>query len=71
MTSTFPRDLKKLKKKISDKEDMKSNQNLKEIDYTKKNQPPLTTHTTKLHNVNELHPRKTVHENRQNYKPFR
>lgn len=35
MASTFPGDLKKLKKEIWDKEDAKSNQNLKEIDYKK------------------------------------
>lgn len=35
MASAFPGDLKKLKKKIWDKEDTKSNQNLKEIDYKK------------------------------------
>lgn len=62
MASTFPEDLKKLKKKIWDKEDTKSNQNLKEIDYKK----ATFNHTqSKLHNINKLYPRKTPHETRQ------
>lgn len=71
MTSTFPRDLKKLKKRSRTKKISSQIRTLKRLIIPKK-KPPLTIHTSKLHNVNELHPRKTPHENRQeNYKPFR
>lgn len=72
MTSTFPRDLKKLEKRSRTKKISSQIRTLKRLIIPKKKKPPLTIHIPKLHNVNELLPRKTPYENRQeNYKPFR
>lgn len=57
MASTFPGDLKKLKKEIWDK-DAKSNQNLKETDYKK---ATFNHNNPRLQNINKLYPRKTPH----------
>lgn len=56
MASTFPGDLKKLKKRSGTKKMPSQIRTLKRLIIKK---PPLTTHNPKLHNINKLYPRKT------------
>lgn len=69
MASTFPGDLKKLKKRSGTKKIPSQVRTLKRLIMKKQS---LITHNPKLRNINKLYPKKIPRETRQkNYKPFR